>query len=53
MDLKEKVIASVCLTALIGMGMLVGWAILGTDYWWLAIVLLLLSPITVFALTRD
>ena len=53
MNFKEKAIASVCLTALIGMGMLVGWGLLDTDYWWTAAVLLAMPTITLFIITRD
>lgn len=53
MNLKEKVISSICLTALVGMGMLVGWGLLGTEYWWVATLLLALPTVTLFALTRD
>lgn len=53
MDMKEKVIGAVSLTALVGMGMLMGWGLLTTEHWWLAFVLLISAPITFLIITRD
>lgn len=53
MDMKERVIGMVSLTLLVGMGMLLGWAFVGTHFWWVAALFLGLSPITFLLLTRD
>lgn len=53
MDIKERVVAAASLTSLVGIGMLLGWAYLGTDYWWVAVVMLFLAPVTLFMLTRN